>query len=322
MINWAQQEFDAERFEMAYASTSHCFDLSIFEMFYPLSIGKPVRLLENALAIESALAQDRKVLINTVPSSMRNLLDRGCNLEQVVMVNLAGESFPVDLGQRLLQAGVEVRNLYGPSEDTTYSTGYRLSADRKYTASIPIGRPISNTSAYILDAYLHPVPVGIPGRIFLAGDGLATGYLNKPEKTMERFIDDPFKDGERMYDTGDWGKWLPDGNIDYLGRQDDQVKIRGYRIELGEIEHVLSQFSVALQQVVLQVAEMGGDQKLVAYYTTVQAEPLDKSAMKAFLAERLPHFMIPNYFKELAAMPLNSNGKIDKKALPPILEDD
>ncbi len=322
LIIWAQREFLPEIFDVVYAATSHCFDLSIFEMFFPLSIGKKVRVLENALAIDPILQTEQKVLINTVPSSIRNLLDNGCSFENARIINLAGEPFPVDIAHRLLQTDAEIRNLYGPSEDTTYSTGYKLSPTRKYTASIPIGKPINNTKAYILDAYYHPVPVHIPGKIFLAGDGLAKGYLNKPDKTKERFIDNPFSEGERMYDTGDLGKWLPDGTIEYLGRNDDQVKIRGYRIELGEIEHVLSLFSDNLKQVVIQVVEMAGEQKLVAYYTTQNEVSLDKSAMKAFLAGRLPLFMIPNYFKELDEMPLNSNGKIDKKALPRIIEDD
>ena len=322
LLAWAQQEFDAQKVEVVYASTSHCFDLSVFEMFYPLSIGKCIRVLDSSLDIPDVIERDKNILINTVPSSIRNLLDRGCSLENVNFINLAGEPFPVDIAESLLKTNAEIRNLYGPSEDTTYSTTYKLSKEKEYTYSIPIGKPINNTQAYILDAYAHPVPVHIPGKIYLAGDGLTLGYLNNPENTQKRFIENPFSPGQLMYDTGDWGKWSPDGNMEYLGRNDNQVKVRGYRIELGEIEHALLQFSENLKQVVVNVAKTGAEQRLVAYYSANANALIDKAALKDFLAERLPHYMIPSYYKALEEMPLNANGKIDKKALPPITEDD
>jgi len=316
MLDWAQKEFDTERFEIVYAATSHCFDLSIYEMFYPLSLGKKIKLLENALTIGEELQQDKKVLINTVPSSIRSLIDSGASLGNATVINLAGEPFPVDIAKKLITTYADIRNLYGPSEDTTYSTTHKLSSKVNYETSIPIGKPISNSYTYILDDNLDPLPIGISGKLYVSGAGVARGYLNNPELTAERFIASPFVKGERMYDTDDLAKWLPDGNIEFLGRKDSQVKIRGYRIELEEIENTIVQFSDAIQQAVLDVKETGKEKELVAYYTS--KSEIEKSDLRAFLQERLPSYMVPSYYVALDTMPLTPNGKIDKKALPEI----
>jgi len=315
LINWAQEEFSAESFDIVYAVTSHCFDLSVYEIFYPLSIGKKIKVLNNALEIGTELEKDNKVLLNTVPSSIRNVLEEGFSFENVTVINLAGEPFPVDIAKKLLLTKAEIRNLYGPSEDTTYSTCYKLSSEKIYQ-TIPIGKPIFNTQTYVLDEELQLVPAGIIGKLYLSGDGIAQGYLNQPELTSAKFIGNPFKEGQKMYDTGDLVKWMPDGNLAYLGRKDHQIKLRGYRIELGEIENVMSSFSENIVQTVVAVKKHKGEDVLVGYYT--ENSVVDKTHLRSYFEKQLPVYMIPSFFIKVAAIPLTPNGKTDKDALPEI----
>ncbi|MGH2666630.1 amino acid adenylation domain-containing protein [Flavobacterium sp.] len=318
LIHWAHQEFNSENFDIVYATTSHCFDLSVYEMFYPLSVGKKIRILPNALEIGAALvsAKEHKILLNTVPSSIRNILEEGFPLEKVSMINLAGEPFPVDIAKKLLQTNAEIRNLYGPSEDTTYSTCYKLSQEKIYQ-SIPIGKPLLNTEAYILDNELQLVPAGSIGKLYLSGDGVAKGYLNQPELTSVKFVENPFDRKVKMYDTGDLAKWLPDGNIAFLGRKDHQVKLRGYRIELGEIENAILSFSENILQAVVAVKK-NKEAILVAYY--IENTPIDKTFLRAYLEKQLPAYMVPAYFVKMETIPLTPNGKVNKEALPEIAD--
>lgn len=204
-------------------------------------------------------------------------------------------------------------NGYGPTENTTLSSTYRIKDVR---IPIPIGRPLSNRKVYILNDFAQLCPVGISGEIYVSGTGIARGYLNNAELTAEKFVNDPFsqKPGARMYRTGDLGKWLPDGNIDYLGRKDDQVKIRGYRIELGEIESELNESGLVSQSVVLARQDSRGQKRLVGY--VVPTGKHDKGILQDYLKSRLPAYMVPGIWVELDAMPLTTNGKVDKKALP------
>lgn len=318
LIHWAQKEFNTESFDIAYAATSHCFDLSVYEMFYPLSVGKKIRILPNALEIGTALAsaQDQKILLNTVPSSIRNVLEAGFPLENVSIINLAGEPFPVDIAKKLLQTKAQIRNLYGPSEDTTYSTSYLLSPEKDYQA-IPVGKPIANTQAYILDEMLQLVPAGCIGKLYLSGDGLAKGYLNQPELTSAKFVDNPFDSTAKMYDTGDLAKWMPDGNLAFFGRKDHQVKLRGYRIELGEIENAILSFSENIVQAVVAVKKSKED-VLVGYY--VENRLIDKTLLRTYLEKQLPAYMVPTHFVKVETVPLTPNGKVNKEALPEITE--
>ncbi len=309
LIQWAQQEFDANGFDIAYAATSHCFDLSVYELFYPLAIGKPVRILQDALHIAAAIPLDTRILINTVPSSMRALLASDVAIDRIRMINLAGEPFPIDIANQLASTPIEVRNLYGPSEDTTYSTCYRLPRYMKHTSAIPIGRPIANTRAYVLNEFLQPVPIGVEGTLYLAGDGVAKGYLNQPTTTAAKFIEHPDAPTERLYNTGDIVKWLPDGTLSFIGRKDHQVKLRGYRIELAAIEHTLQSYTSAIQEVVAIVQQ----DTLIAYYTA--DTPQDTTELKQYLASKLPVYMLPNTITQLDTLPVTPNGKIDRKAL-------
>ncbi|WP_440069318.1 amino acid adenylation domain-containing protein [Tenacibaculum discolor] len=316
MIHWSQQEFNQNSFNVVYAVTSHCFDLSVYEMFYPLSIGKPIRILNDALEIKSALNSDTKVLINTVPSSMRSLLDNSIKIENISVINLAGEPFPIDLANRLIKTKAEIRNLYGPSEDTTYSTIYKLNKSKVYTGSIPIGKPIANTQAYVLDENLEPLPVGVIGKLYLSGEGITKGYINRPDLTDEKYIKNPFLLEKKMYNTGDLVRWTPQGLLEYFGRDDKQVKLRGYRIELGEIEYKITEYSSDVIEAVVRVKEVDGVDVLVCYYTSRVG--IDKTSLREYLISCLPKYMVPTYFLKLKSIPLTPNGKLNINELPEV----
>ncbi|MHC5823564.1 MAG: non-ribosomal peptide synthetase, partial [Nostoc sp.] len=243
MLDWAKKIFAAEAREGVLASTSISFDLSIFEMFVPLCYGGKVILIDNILHLPTLPAAKSVSLINTVPSVIAELLRTDGIPTSVQTINIAGEPLQNQLVQQLYQWEniQQVFNLYGPSEDTTYSTFAWI---QKGASNIPpIGRPINNTQIYLLDQDLQPVPIGVSGELHIGGDGLARGYLNRPDLTAEKFIPNSFSDksAARLYKTGDLARYLPNGNIEYLGRIDHQVKLRGFRIELGEIETRLTQ---------------------------------------------------------------------------------
>jgi acyl-CoA synthetase (AMP-forming)/AMP-acid ligase II/aryl carrier-like protein len=228
-----------------------------------------------------------------------------------------GDSFSVNVLDRLvkLKYAGQVYNHYGPTEATIGKTIHRVDLKKSYT-NIPIGKPFSNTSVYILNKSMQPVPVAVPGELYIAGEGLARGYLNNPQLTAEKFIPNPFSDidGERMYKTGDLARWLTDGNIEYLGRVDEQIKIRGFRIEPGEIEDVLKE-SGLIQQVVVLTAKAGGTNKVLVAYVVPKSN-FDKASLVSFLQQKVPDYMIPSVWVPMLQMPLTSNGKIDRKSLP------
>ena len=314
-LTWATSVFSVEQLKGTLASTSVCFDLSVFEMFAPLACGGTIILVENILHLPDAPAADEVSLINTVPSAIAELVRMNGIPDSVRTVNLAGEPLKTSLVRQIYETGTvrEVFDLYGPTEDTTYST-FTLRVSGKAT----IGRPISNTQAYVLDRNLQPVPVGIPGELYLGGDGLARGYLNQPELTAERFIKNPFSKSpdDRLYKTGDLVRYMPSGQIEYLGRVDNQVKIRGFRIELGEIETALSAHPAVAETVVIALEDQAGEKRLVAYFVRDQEQAVSIADMREHIKEALPDFMIPSAFVELAELPLTPNGKIDRKALP------
>ncbi|HZN91438.1 MAG TPA: amino acid adenylation domain-containing protein, partial [Myxococcales bacterium] len=260
-ISWAQRQFSKEELRNCLFATSINFDLSIFECFVPLAAGGTVTLVHSALAL---LNESPPVtLINTVPSAMVELTKAGAIPPTVRTVNVAGEVLKQALADRILSSG-EVRrlcNLYGPSETTTYSTW--TSMDRESGFAADVGRPVANTRVYILDANLQPVPVGVLGELHIGGDGVARGYLDRPELTAERFVPAPAGEGPgaRLYRTGDVARYLPDGRIELKGRRDLQVKVRGFRIELGEIEAVLAQHPAVQEVAVLAREDIPGDQR-------------------------------------------------------------
>ena len=215
---------------------------------------------------------------------------------------------------------VQLINGYGPTESTTFTCCHRISnALEENKFSIPIGRPIANTRVYILDRYLNPVPLGVAGELWIAGDGLARGYLNRPELSAEKFVPDPFSTtpGARMYRTGDLVRYRADGNIEFLGRLDDQIKIRGFRVEPGEVMAALHEHPAVRQAVVVARAHANAERALVAYIVPEDSEHApDAQALRQFLVERVPEYMIPADFMILESMPLTVNGKLDRARLP------
>jgi amino acid adenylation domain-containing protein len=316
MLQWAKGVFTGQELAGVLASTSICFDLSIFELFVPLSWGGKAILVENALHLESSPERDEVTLINTVPSVMVELLRAGRVPDSVRTVNLAGEPLRSELVEEIYACGHvdKVYDLYGPSETTTYSAFTLRVAEGHPT----IGRPICNTRIYILDGNLQPVPMGITGELYIGGAGVGRGYLNRPDLTRDNFIPDTFSDQStlRLYRTGDLARYWSDGNIELLGRADNQVKIRGYRIELGEIESVLNQHPAVKDGVIVARRDSFTEEHLIGYVVAGQPSVSLLTELRDYLREKLPHFMIPSSFVILDYFPLTPNGKIDRSALP------
>ncbi|HEU4881896.1 MAG TPA: non-ribosomal peptide synthetase, partial [Longimicrobium sp.] len=334
LLAWAAELHSAEELGGMLASTSICFDLSVYELFLPLTRGGRVIVVENALSLPASPAAGEVRVINTVPSAIAALLRTGGIPAGVTTVNLAGEPLRTELVDALYAHGIQrVFDLYGPSEDTTYSTF----ALRRAGEPATIGQPIANTRAYVLHAGMRPVPVGVPGELYLGGRGLARGYLGRPALTAGRFLPDPFgaEPGGRLYRTGDRvrvrecesarvRKGEGDSDpilalshsrtfaLEYLGRLDAQVKIRGYRIELGEIETVLRRHAAVRDCVVIAAEDGAGEKQLAAYVVG------DASAdgLRAHLRHSLPEYMVPAAFVRMEALPLTPNGKLDRAALP------
>lgn len=320
LVRWALSVFLPEELAGVLASTSICFDLSIFEIFVSLSCGGSVIVVENALSLLGETQnRDQVTLINTVPSSMRELVRSRSVPESVRTINLAGEALTEDLVRDIYSTTCAQRvfNLYGPTEDTTYST-YAWLARSKTRGSMPIGSPIANTQVYILNEWLKPAPLGTAGELYLAGEGLARGYLGRSDLTAERFLPNPFSttQGERMYRTGDSARYLPDGKLEFCGRADQQVKLRGYRIELGEIESALTRCDGVAQAVVMVREDRPGERRLAGYLVANPGATLNTAELRDSLAKTLPDYMVPSALVVLDKLPVTSNGKLDRKALP------
>ncbi|MGN6479348.1 condensation domain-containing protein, partial [Luteibacter sp.] len=312
LVEWSRTFFRPEDLAGVVAATSICFDLSVFEIFVPLLLGGRVIIRRNALDLDDL--QPEATMLNTVPSALRDVVDHQTIPPQIRAINIAGERLPNSLVQALYEHSQTdaVFNLYGPSEFTTYATAARI--ERGQEEEPLIGRPVANGQAYVLDEELELSPVGVAGELYVAGDGLARGYLGRPGLTAERFVANPFgAPGSRMYRTGDLVRWRADGQLDYLGRLDHQVKIRGHRIELGEVEAALLAEPGVAQAVAVAREDSPGDKRLVAY---VVGEELDAAALRQSLRERLPGYMAPSVILVLPSLPLTPNGKVDRKALP------
>ncbi len=212
----------------------------------------------------------------------------------------------------------QLLHVYGPTENTTFSTWHEVLNVSEDARTIPIGKPVSNSQCYILDEHLNPVPIGVPGELYLVGDGLARGYWNQPGLTAQKFVPNPFQSGagSRLYRTGDLARWLPDGAIEFIGRLDQQVKIRGFRIEPGEIESTLARHPGVRDCTVRAYTRGADDRKLAAYYVPGGKPAPTGPELRRFLKERLPDYMIPAAFIRLDALPLTPNGKVDREALP------
>jgi amino acid adenylation domain-containing protein len=322
---WMQETFPLTKTDRVLQKTPFSFDASVWEFYAPLLVGGQLLIAQPGGHTDSdyllkTIAQQQVTTVQLVPSLLQMLLEQGGieNCQLLKRVFCGGEILPVALQEKLLsQLNVNLCNLYGPTEcciDVTFWNCQR----EMYGQRIPIGRPISNTQIYILDSNLQSLPVGIPGELHIGGAGLARGYLNRPELTQEKFIPNPFSNypDSRLYKTGDLARYLPDGNIEYLGRIDNQVKIRGFRIELGEIETVLKQHSQVQSSVIIDQEDTSGNKRLVAYIVPQKETTPTPNELRQFLKEKLPDYMIPSAFVIMESLPLTPNGKIDRRALP------
>ncbi|AUX29428.1 MULTISPECIES: non-ribosomal peptide synthetase/type I polyketide synthase [Sorangium] len=317
-LHWVQQVFSPDELAGVLASTSLCFDLSIFEVFGALSAGGTVIVARDAMELPSLPGRDAVTLINTVPSAMAELLRMGALPPSARTVNLAGETLDSALAQRVHAVPTVERlyNLYGPTEATTYATISLVGRGSRLPPSI--GRPIANTRVYVLDARLEPVPVGVYGELYVGGAGLSRGYLGRPELSAERFVRDPFSPtpGARMYRTGDVARFRPTGELELSGRLDHQIKLRGYRIELGEIEAALRRHPAVRDAVAMARHDDGGDRRLVAYVVAREGEATSIAMLRDHLRRLLPEPMVPSAFAWIEALPLTPSGKVDRNALP------
>jgi amino acid adenylation domain-containing protein len=308
------------------------FDASTLELWAPLLNGGCIVIISQAVLLDPARfgevlrLQKVDLLWLTVGLFNQYAETLAKDFASLRYLMVGGDALNVGVIARTLQNSPpqHLLNGYGPTETTTFATTYEITAVREDARSIPIGRPIANTQTYILNALREPVPVGVPGELYIGGAGVARGYLNRPELTEERFVPDPFtsEPGARMYRTGDLARWLSDGTIDFLGRNDFQVKIRGFRIELGEIEARLAEHPAVREAVVLVREDTPGDKRLVAYYTAAplidgsEGDGVDAGQFRAHMSANLPDYMIPAAFVRMESMPLTFNGKLDRKALP------
>ncbi|MFD6895223.1 amino acid adenylation domain-containing protein, partial [Rhodococcus sp. NPDC060086] len=318
-IAWMRERYDLRPGDAAMHKTPITFDASVWELFYPLQVG--ARLVIAAPgghrdpAYLADLSRDEGVcILEFVPSMLAAFLaDPELELpDSVRYLSVGGEALPADLAAQVAaRTGAVLDNTYGPTEATVTSTVLR--SDGNYQGSVPIGRPIRNTTAHVLDTRLHSAPVGIPGELYLGGIQLARGYHGRADLTAERFVAAP--SGERLYRTGDRVRLLPDGTLDFLGRTDFQVKVRGLRIELGEIESAIVTLDEVARAVVV-VHDSDHGPRLVAYVVPISGAAVDRDAVRGAAGRTLPRYMVPDVVMLLDALPLNASGKLDRRALP------
>jgi len=314
---WARQVYQPEEWACALFASSICFDASVYDLFLTWDRGGTLIMVENVLYLPELPEREQVTMISSVPSALAELVRMNAIPPSVHTVNLGGEPLPNALAQKLYEIGVnKVFNVYGPSETTCISTFHLV--EKGTDQPMTIGRPLSNEQLYVLDPSMHPVPIGVPGELYIAGDGVARGYLNRPELTAERFLPDPFtaKQGARMYKTGDLVRYLPDGRIEFLTRIDTQVKIRGQRVELGEIEARLAVHSEVREVVVDARPDQTGVKQLVAYLVVEPERTVTAESLRQWVRDQLPEYMVPAVFMILEELPKTATGKVERKALP------
>lgn len=315
-----QDHVGVRRDDVLVALTTLSFDIAGLELLLPLVTGAQVVVASRETAADPAklialLSESHATVVQATPTTWRMLLEAGWREARGMRILCGGEAFPPELAERLLATGASVWNAYGPTETTIWSTLHRVESGDN---PVPIGRPIANTRTYVLDANGEPVPIGVPGELYIGGIGVARGYLKRSELTAERFVPDRFSDQQdaRLYRTGDVARYRTDGTIEFLGRADHQVKVRGFRIELGEVESVLASHPAVAQAVVMAREDRPGDHYLAAYTRLAGAPGPSTAELRAFLKERLPEYMIPSTFTQLETFPLTPNGKVDRRQLP------
>jgi amino acid adenylation domain-containing protein len=302
------------------AVTTLSFDIAGLELYLPLVAGGSVVVASRVVATDGAalrraLMTYEVTVMQATPVTWRLLLKAGGPPRSHLKVLCGGEPLPPDLAAALLSHPVELWNMYGPTETTVWSTAGRITS----SASVTVGRPIANTECFVLDPYGKPVPIGVLGELFIGGDGVARGYLDRPELTADRFVQHPCRDivGARLYKTGDQARYCTDGRLEILGRADNQVKLRGYRIELSEIECIIALQPAVQDVIVIAREDAVGDKRLVGYVTVSGEQAPTVADLRAAVRERLPEYMVPSTFVFLETMPRTPNGKINRKALPP-----
>ncbi|HET9620023.1 MAG TPA: amino acid adenylation domain-containing protein, partial [Kofleriaceae bacterium] len=302
------------------AVTTLSFDIAVLELLLPLTVGAEITLATrdqatDGHALRGLLDTSRATIMQATPATWRMLIEAGWRGGPGFKALCGGEALPPELAEALLQRVGQLWNMYGPTETTVWSTCGQVALG---AGGVTIGKPIDNTTIWILDDAGAPTPIGVPGELYIGGDGVALGYHQRPELTSERFVADRFagKPGARLYRTGDLARWRADGTLQHLGRTDFQVKIRGYRIELGEIEVALARHPSIAEAVVVAQPGPGGEQRLVAYVVARTAAPIASQALREHLRGSLPDYMVPAVFVTLDKLPLTPNHKVDRKALP------
>ncbi len=324
-MSWMQSCFPLKETDKVIQKTPFSFDASVWEFYAPLLVGAQLVMArpgghQDSNYLIQVIREQKITILQLVPTLLRMLLEHRdiSTCTSLKRVFCGGEVLSVELQERFFALlNADLHNLYGPTETCIDATFWTCKG-RINQQTVPIGRPIANTQIYILDSHLQLVPIGVPGELYIGGDGLARGYLNRPELTAEKFIPNPFSDkpGTRLYRTGDLVRYLPKGEIEYLGRIDHQVKIRGFRIELGEIESILSQHPAVREVVVLAREEQPSDKQLVAYIVPEKEQTPTTSELRNYLKEQLPEYIVPSVFMLLKVMPLTSNGKVNRHAFP------
>jgi amino acid adenylation domain-containing protein len=320
LVHWHQQTFAVSSLDRTTQLSGFAFDASVWEIWSCLTVGASLYIANDEIRLSPVQLQawliSNNITVSFLPTPLAEHIlaldwSKGVNLRVLLTGGDKLQCHPAS------SIPFKVVNNYGPSENTVVTTSGIISASNQADVAPSIGKTIANTQLYILDRNLQPVPIGISGELHIGGDGLARGYLNRPDLTQEKFIPNPFshEPGSRLYKTGDLARYLPDGNIEFLGRIDHQVKIRGFRIELGEIEAALTKHPDVQQPVVVVRENVLGDKQLVAYYVTQQTIVASRE-LREFLQQHLPEHMIPNAFVKLDALPLTPNGKVDRHALP------
>jgi amino acid adenylation domain-containing protein len=314
------------RRDILLAVTTLSFDIAALELYLPLVVGAQLGLVSREVAADGvqlgeSLKRAGATVMQATPATWRLLLAAGWEGRQGLKILCGGEALPRELAHHLLERGASVWNLYGPTETTIWSAARQVSGPPSTSspeAYESIGCPLANTQVYVLDRHLEPVPIGVPGELYIGGAGVARGYLHRLDTTAERFLPDPFggEPGGRLYKTGDLVRYLPEGSLEFLGRLDHQVKVRGFRIELGEIEAVLGGHPGVREVVVLAREDSPGEKRLVAYVVGKEGPAPSGSELRGFVRERLPEYMVPSAFVGLPALPLTPNGKVDRQALP------
>jgi len=323
-LSWATETYQVERGCGAPVHSSISFDLTVTSLFTPLMVGRTVFLLPDGIEelAKALLERDNYSLVKITPAHLRALAELMPPSEvagRVRALIIGGEALHFEGVSFWRQHAPATRliNEYGPTETVVGCCVYEVEDDDPLSGPIPIGRPIANTQLYVLDEKLQPVAMGDPGELYIGGDGVARGYLNRDDLTEERFIRDPFAEDAqaRLYRTGDLVRLLPDGNLEYLGRVDDQIKIKGFRIELGEIETVLKQHGAVSDCAVVACEDPSGEKRLTGFFVTNGNGPAEIDDLKEFLKTKLPDYMVPSCFVGLEALPLTTNGKVDRKVL-------